>query len=519
MEETFIKYPIGIQDFVSIITDGYTYVDKTAIIYKMVKSGKCFFLSRPRRFGKSLTLSTLQAYFEGKRELFKGLAIEKLEKDWKKYPVFHLSFARFEKSREKSLEDIIEYYLQDWENQYHITDKRDHFENRFAAVIRKAVEITGEKAVILVDEYDSSLVTTLEDHKLHDHVKSILKPFFTVLKDLDSHIQFSFLTGITRFSKMNVFSGLNNLDDISLDVEYSEICGITPTELKQYFRPGIEKLGKEYELDYDGTVALLKQYYDGYHFTKKSADLYNPFSILNALSKSEISNYWFATGIPSFLVERMRSKDIDLEKYMNQRVSGETLKETDSAYSSDTAILFQAGFLTIKDYVKEDFTYILGIPNREVKEGMSKLFLEKFLYPVREEGQNLINKLIDSLKKGDPESFLSLLKSFFSGVPFDLSKGDKEVYFHNAFYIVANLIGLRVHAEYHTSAGSIDLLISTDDYIYVIEIKLNKRSADALAQIDSKDYALQWTHDNRKLFKIGVSFSSRTRTISSWLIN
>lgn len=520
MEEKLIKYPIGIQDFESIVSEGFIYVDKTSILYKLINTGKCYFLSRPRRFGKSLTLSTLKAYFEGKKELFDGLAMASLEKDWKKHPVFLFSFARFEQSRNMSLQNILDFYIKSYEKEYGLNSdyENGNFENRFAALIQKAVEVTGQKAVVLVDEYDSALVSTLTNPDLHEEMKNLLKPFYTVLKDFDSHIRFALLTGITRFSRMTIFSGLNNLQDISMDQDYSEICGITPMELEKYFPDGIQELGKEYGLNYSETLGRLKAYYDGYHFTKKSTDIYNPFSILHAFKSRNLSNYWFATGIPSFLVERIRQKDIDLEKYMNQSASENVLKEADSAYSSDLAILFQAGFLTIKGYDRQDNEYRLGIPNREVREGMSRLFLEKFLYPDTLKGQNLLRDLIKAIRVGEPEKFMTLLKAFFAGVPFELSKGDKEVYFHNAFYIVTNLIGLNVQAERHTSAGSIDLVISTAEFVYVIEIKLNKKPEVALDQINSTEYYLPWTADNRKLFKIGVTFSSRSRTISKWII-
>ena len=516
-----VKYPIGVQDFAKLIEFGYVYVDKTELIYKLANSGNCMFLSRPRRFGKSLTLSTLKYYFEGREDLFKGLALERLEKEWKKHPVFLFSFATFSKNDNNDLENILEYHLKEWENQYELPVGDGNFANRFKTVIKKANEATGQKAVVLIDEYDSALVSTLSDPELHKKAKELLKPVYTVLKDMDPYIRFALITGITRFSKMTIFSGLNNLNDISLDTDFSALCGITPNELEDYFQSGIKKLAAKYRLDYDAALLELKNYYDGYHFTADSDDIYNPFSILNALSKSTLSNYWFATGIPSFIVERMKNKDLEIEKYMNQSAEESTLKEADSAYSSDLAILFQAGFLTIKGREpgagRED-DYILGIPNREVREGMSKLFMEKFLNPDDSYNRNIIRDLSRALREGEPDKFLTILKGFFAGVPFEMSKGDKEVYFHNAFYIITNLVGLYVQAERHTSAGSIDLVISTPDYVYVIEIKMNKKPEIALDQINSKEYALPWVADHRKLFKIGVTFSSRTRNISRWLI-
>lgn len=520
MEENFVKYPIGIQDFESLIEDGFIYIDKTGFIYQLATGGKCYFLSRPRRFGKSLTLSTLKAYFEGKKDLFKGLAIYELEKEWKKHPVFLFSFARFEKTQQNSLEDLLDFYLKIYEKEYGIEkQERDtNFSNRFAQLVMKAYEVTGQKVVVLVDEYDSALVSTITDPDMHEHMKNLLKPFFTVLKDLDSHVRFAFLTGITRFSRMTIFSGLNNINDISLDSKYSALCGVTPDELEKYFRKGIEKLAEDYGKNYGEMIQELKAYYDGYHFSKKSPDIYNPFSILNVLSKAEMSNYWFSTGIPSFIVKRMKENDIDLEKYMNPSASETILSEADNAYTSETAILFQAGFLTIKGYEEADGVYKLGIPNREVREGMSTLFMQNFLSPDELNNISVLTELSRSVKDGNPEKFLTILQGFFAGVPFDMSKGDKEVYFHNAFYIVTNLLGLRVKTERHISTGSIDIVISTPLFVYIIEIKLNKTAQEALDQIESKNYTLPWVADGRKVFKIGVNFSSESRTLSDWII-
>lgn len=513
-----IKYPIGVQDFEKLISEGYLYVDKTSLIHRLVTTGNCFFLSRPRRFGKSLTLSTIKAFFEGKKHLFKGLKVYDLEKDWNRHPVFLLSFARFDKDKEGSIEGLLENHLSTWEKEYDLPVGVSDYENRFANLLRQAVKITGQRAVILIDEYDSALVTTLENKDRHDHIKSILKPFYTVLKDLDSHIRFAMITGITRFSKLTIFSGLNILNDISLDDEFSGLCGITFPQLKEYFQQGIESLRNSTGLTYEECLQELKDYYDGYRFSVNSPDIYNPFSILNALFKSKLDNYWFASGIPSFIVGRMKHRDIDLEKYLTQNATGSVLMEADNVYISDVAVLFQAGFLTIKAYNPERKLYTLGIPNREVEEGMSRLFLEKFLWQDTLNANAEIFRMVDAIEAGDPDKFLQILKAFFAGVPFELSKGDKEVYFHNAFYIVTNLIGLNVKAEQHTSEGSIDIVLSTPKFVFVIEIKLNKNAAKALEQINTKNYTLPWSAANRKVFKIGVSFSSRTRNIGSWII-
>lgn len=518
MFKSLPKYPIGIQDFATIRENGYIYVDKTKIIYELINTASYVFLSRPRRFGKSLLLSTIAYYFEGRKDLFEGLDLAELESNWVKHPVFLLSFARYERENVNSLEFILEQQLSSWEKIYNIGRCDLDFSNRFVNIIQKSVESTGQKAVILIDEYDNPLITTRNNPELHSKNKAVLKSIFTILKDLGAYLSFGMLTGITRFGKMSVFSSINNLYDITLDKQFSSICGITQDELLQNFKIGISELAEENEKTIEEINSELKKYYDGYHFSIKSPDIYNPYSLLNAFSKKNIEDYWFSTGTPNFLVDQLKETDTNLKDFLNQKVVSTTISASDSAYNSLVALLFQSGYLTIKDYESKRKLLQLGIPNEEVKEGLNRLFLKDFLYPDKELGNSRINKILDSIEKGNPELFMENLQAFFAGVPFDLSKGNKEVFFHNSFYILCNLIGLFVKAEYHTSAGSIDILIETNQYVYVIELKLDKSAEEAINQINSKDYDLQWRKDERKTFKIGISFSSITRNISEWII-
>lgn len=517
MERERPRYPIGTQDFAKLREKGEIYVDKTALIYELTKNNYIF-LSRPRRFGKSLLLSTIRYYFEGRKNLFKGLEIMKYEKDWIKHPVFLLSLARYDKDNENSLEDILDRQLRIWEEEYGVEKKGEDYSNRLADIITKACLITGNKCVLLIDEYDSALISTLQKKELHKKNRAILKPIFTLLKDLDEYLQFGMLTGITRFGKMSIFSGLNNLNDISLEDRYSNICGITTHELESYFQIGMEDLSKTNGWSKEETFIELKRHYDGYHFSAHCVDLYNPFSLLNAFSKQQIDNFWFATGTPTFLVEKLKNENINLDQFLNQKVQQASLTEADSSYISTVAILFQSGYLTIKNYDPLRRRYQLGIPNKEVEEGLSRLFLRDFLYPDLETGNSWIFKMLDALETGRPQDFIENIKSFFAGVPFDMSKGNREVYFHNAFYILCNLLGVFINAERHTSAGSIDILISNRDYIYVIELKMDRSAEEALKQIEEKDYALPWHSDGRKIFKIGINFSTETRNISEWLV-
>lgn len=519
MDKQVVKYPIGIQDFEGLIKDGYLYVDKTEILYNLVNYGKMFFLARPRRFGKSLMLSTLKAYFEGKKDLFEGLAIYNLEKEWEKHPVFLLGLSRTNPSEPDSLKSVIDQQFRWWERKYGIDGKGKDLSSRFADLIVTAHHATGKRVVILVDEYDNPLINTSRKLDLYEKNHDILKSLYSSLKDLDAHIKFGMLTGVTRFSKLTIFSGLNNLQDITLDNPFASICGISENELHDNFKTGIEAMGSAHGWDFEKTVGELKKLYDGYHFTGDSPDIYNPFSILNAMAKQKLGNYWFYTGIPSFLVEKMKAGDVDLQKAMSPKADEQMLKEIDSAKNSSMATLFQAGFLTIKKYDSLRDLYLLGIPNEEVKQGMARLFMEYFLYDDKlMTGQSLVFDLIDFANEGKPDEFLYTLKTFFAGVPFEMSKGSKEVFFHNSFYILSCLIGLKTRTEYHTSEGSIDMVIETQQFIYIFELKLDKSAQEALNQINHKDYSLPFVKSGKKIFKIGVNFSSKSRNIDSWIV-
>ena len=518
MTNEIVKYPIGIQDFESLRRGGYVYVDKTEVVFRLISSGKYFFLSRPRRFGKSLFLSTLKAFFEGKKELFEGLAIGHLETEWKKRPVLHLELSRTNRFDYESLHDIISQQLQAWENLYGIKAYYSSPAVRFGSVIRRVSELTGESVVILIDEYDNPLINTLRDQELHEKNKELLKSLYSNLKYLDCCIHFAMLTGVSRFTKTSVFSGLNNLRDITFENEFADICGITNDELISYFSKGIESIATEQGNSREQTLSQLKSHYDGYHFSAKSPDIYNPFSLLNAFAKKEIGDYWFSSATPEFLVRELRQEGKNLQETFNSHAQESTLRETDSDTLSTQALLFQAGYLTIKGYEPRFRRYKLGIPNREVEEGLDRLLLRDFLYPDIERGNSFVFRMVNDIEEGRPEEFLTTLKTFFAGVPFDMSKGSREVYFHNSFYILCSLIGLFVKAENHTSQGSIDLQIETEKFIYIIELKLDHSSEEALRQIEEKGYVLGYKQDGRRVFKIGVNFSSETRNISDWKI-
>lgn len=373
-----LKYPIGEQYFKGIREEGKVYVDKTETIYKLVNGTKYNFLSRPRRFGKSLLLSTLETFFKGEKEVFKGLKIYDLEKDWKKYPVLHLSFALFDSKNRESLNSILENQLRKWEKKYNITNSDLHFAQRFQNVIENAFDSEGEKVVILIDEYDNALINTLDNKEIHDVNKEILKSVYSNIKEMDRCIRFVMITGVSRFGKAGIFSGLNNLTDITFSTDYSAICGFTEEEIYHYLWEGVENLGKERDIDAGEALQLLKSEYDGYHFSKNIIDIYNPYSLLKALDSKEIQNYWIDSGTPSFLIQKLKETQEPFSELFRSEANVSTLTTVDPVFSSPVALLYQAGYLTIKKYIPEDNAFSLGIPNKEVREGFFSVVLSEF---------------------------------------------------------------------------------------------------------------------------------------------
>ena len=513
-----MKYPIGIQDFEGLRKDGYLYVDKTAIIYQLVTQSKYIFLSRPRRFGKSLLLSTIKAYFEGKKDLFEGLAVESLEKEWKKYPVLMLELSRSTAFDSNSLQDLLAQQFSIWEKEYGIVEKSESMSARLANIIIKAHETTGERVVVLVDEYDNALINTLHDSDLHERNKELLKSVYSNLKALDAHIRFGMLTGVSRFSHMSIFSGLNNLDDITLNDDYAAICGITPVECKNYFRKGIEEISQNLGKHYDYVLNELKKFYDGYHFSKNCRDVYNPFSLLNAFNNRELGSYWMRTGTPTFLVKKLIEERVDLNEVFNSHATEQSLGETDMSYSSPVALLFQTGYLTIKGYEPRRRRYLLGIPNMEVEEGLFENLMKVSQYRDPNKGRDIIYSISDALHDGDPDQAIKEMRAYLGGIGYPQGHANKEFAFENNLLIPLKLLGMDVQNELHVSSGRIDMVVKTDKYIYIFEFKLDGSAEEALKQIEEKDYALPFESDGRKIYKIGVNFSSEKRNIDSWII-
>ena len=517
MEEYGI-YAIGQQDFRMLREVDAVYIDKTAFIEKIVRSRiQYYFLARPRRFGKSLFLSTLRYFFEGRRELFKGLYIDSVDWDWEAYPVLHLDLNSDRYDETGRLDDVLNTLFKGWESEYGVSEIAETYSQRFKTIIKRAHERTGKPVVILVDEYDKPLVGNLRRGDRFEHYRAKLASLYSNFKSSAEHIRLVFMTGISRFSKLSVFSDLNNLKDVTFEDTFADICGITEKELLDNFQQGINRLATEYEISYDDACGQLKLNYDGYRFARKGSDIYNPWSVLNAMDECRIGAYWISTGSTSVVAEALQGADVDIEGTLNADWDIDDLAGLDLLNADPTALLYQAGYLTIGHYDTRSNSVRLKVPNEEVRKGLFKHLLPLYLKPKGSTAKSVIDGITRSVGRGKPDDMLKSLRAYFAGIPYDL-RMDNENNFHNAFYILVTLIGLDAEAEAHTSDGRIDLLIETPDYVYVIELKYDASAEEALRQIEDKEYALRFEADGRKVFRIGVSFSSETRRIEEWKI-
>ena len=510
-------YPIGIQNFEKIRNDGYLYIDKTALMYQMVKTGSYYFLSRPRRFGKSLLISTLEAYFQGKKELFTGLAVERLEKDWIKYPILHLDLNIEKYDTPESLDNILEKSLTAWEKLYGAEPSERSFSLRFAGIIERACKQAGQRVVILVDEYDKPMLQAIGNEKLQKQFRDTLKPFYGALKTMDGYIKFAFLTGVTKFGKVSVFSDLNNLDDISMRKDYIEICGVSDQELHENLDIELHEFAETQGLSYDKLCTKLKEYYDGYHFTHNSIGIYNPFSLLNAFKYKEFGSYWFETGTPTYLVKLLKKHHYDLERMAHEETDAQVLNSIDSESTNPIPVIYQSGYLTIKGYDERFGIYRLGFPNREVEEGFIRFLLPFYANVNKVESPFEVQKFVREVETGDYDSFFHRLQSFFADTTYEVIR-EQELHYENVLFIVFKQVGFYTKVEYHTNDGRIDLVLQTEKFIYIMEFKLNGTAEEALQQINDKRYALPFKADGRKLFKIGINFSEKTRNIEKWVV-
>jgi hypothetical protein len=521
-------YPIGVQSFENIRRSGAVYVDKTELIYKLTHRYEMVFLSRPRRFGKTLLTRTLECYFQGRRELFTGLAMERLETEWTKHPVLRFGFGNVKGVNMPGLMRCIEQQLEDYENVYGANPKDVTPGNRFYGLIRNAYKQTGQKVVVLIDEYDAPLLEVLTKSEKLGEVREVMRDFYSQIKYADEYIRFAFMTGISTFSQLGMFSELNNLRNITNDDEYASICGITIPELKDNFQYGIRKFAKQEGCTTEEMVDKLREQYDGYHFTDVMVDVFNPYSLLNAFSECKLNNYWFQTGTPALVINMLKAHkgewDFNIEDV--EQTDLVSLSDFNTPLEQATKVLpflYQSGYLTIKEYVKECDMYVLGVPNMEVRVGLLKNLIPLYSAMDGDKAFNTAKLVSMALNKGDYESAMLRIQSFLAGIPF--LPGDKEVladelkceaYYNKVFYVIVAMLNNGAHGQVRQALGVPDIVIETRKYIYVIELKINATPQVALRQLEELNYAIPFAMDGRELVKLGVNFSTEKRTIDAW---
>ena len=528
-----MKYPIGMQSFDQIREMGFVYVDKTDMVYRSATEGKIYFLSRPRRFGKSLLVSTLKHYFLGHKELFQGLAIESLEKDWLEYPVFHIDFNGTDFTRPGSLLSVLEGYVATWEHDYGASPYQEDLGKRFAYVLKQVHEQTGRRAVVLIDEYDKPLLDVLDCNiyatvdgnriRLEDWHRSLLKGFYSVFKGTDEHLRFVLLTGVTKFSQISVFSGFNQPADISMDTRFEALCGITEEELYTVFAEPIRKLAAKYKVDEDEMKQMLKQHYDGYHFSDNLLDIYNPFSLLNCFSSCSMRDFWFASGTPTYLVRLLKH----FKQNINELIKDYHFPEEFIDYKADVEqplpMIFQSGYLTIKEADPLTGSYLLDFPNKEVQRGFVTLIASSYLDTRTHSLSNWMLRSIRQLQQGKIQEFGEALTAFLADIPYSMRRKDsereRERYFQYTFFLLLRMLScFTVYIEKEQSQGRVDCIVEVPGYVYIFEFKLDGSAQEALRQIAEKGYARPYATDSRKLFRIGVNFSSETGTISEFVV-
>lgn len=527
-----MKYPIGIQDFAKIRNEGFVYIDKTDMIYRLAKEGTIYFLSRPRRFGKSLLMSTLEYYFKGEKELFSGLAIESLEKDWETYPVFHVDFNSNNFTIGNTLKDMLDAYVEKWEREYGVTgDQRFSVGECFAQLLSHVHKQTGKRSVVLIDEYDKPLLDVLDtgyktkdsngdEILIEEYNRNILKGFYSTFKAADADLQFVLLTGVTKFSQVSVFSGFNQPADISMNSHYEALCGITEEEMENVFHKQMDEMGEEQGLSPEGIRLMLKRHYDGYHFSKRMKDIYNPFSVLNAFNKGEIDDFWFASGTPTYLIRLLNHTQENLNELTNRYYDASEFVDYRADVERPLPMIYQSGYLTIKAYDRLTNTYLLDFPNNEVKRGFATAIANNYLQsqmPVLSE----MAQLVRSLAAADIEGLRKQLTAFFASIPYSMRRKDTEAererYFHYTFYLIFRIISTYlVLTEKQQSEGRADCIIETDNDIYIFEFKLDGTAKQALDQIKTMGYARPYANNKRTIHCIRVNFSSKTGTIDDW---
>ena len=514
-------YPISIQTFEIIRERDYIYVDKTDLIYELAKEHVCF-LSRPRRFGKSLLISTLEAYFLGRKELFQGLKMESLEKDWEEYPIFRIDFADGDYSKSDFLEKKLEEYVASWEKIYGKSDIYETLTGRFKYVMEEATKQTGHKAVVLIDEYDKPMLDVIGTD-LEEKNRNTLKGFYGTFKSADASLRFVLLTGVTKFSQISVFSGFNQPKDISMDSKFDAICGITEKELLQYFEEPIKEMAEKNVCSIEEMKGELKKQYDGYHFSENMLDIYNPFSIINAFDIKRIDDYWYRSGTPTYLVKLLEGHNVNMQKLTSRSYTTEYFMDYRADAEDPLAMLYQSGYLTIKGYDMRRRMYNLDYPNDEVRRGFVSLMANSYFHTKEADNQNWIIQVDDMLRDCDLDGVRDAFTSFLASIPYEANKDERakdfETHFSYTFYIINRLLGCYTTLiEKQNSKGRADIIIETDNDIFIFEFKLDKSAEEALQQIEEQQYALPYQDDKRQIHKIGVNISSTSRTVDEWLV-
>lgn len=520
MEAKRIRYPIGVQTFDKIIEGGYLYIDKTGYVHELADTYNYVFLSRPRRFGKSLLSSTFHSYFAGEMELFEGLEAGRLKKEWTRHPVFHFDMSTAKHLNGGQLQRILGYKLSEYEKKWGadsgIAD--DDINARFERLVKAAVENTGEKAVIIIDEYDAPLLDVMNDRERLAPMRQIMRNFYSPIKSLDPYLRFVFITGINKFAQLSIFSELNNLKNISMETKYSAICGISQKELEDNIQYGVQALADRQKISYDEALKLLKYNYDGYHFCDGSEDIYNPFSLLNALSDRRVGSYWFDSGTPTYLVERLRRNPIDETTLDNIPLVPQSDFDVSPELSDNSLpMLYQTGYLTIKSYDERMQLYTLGYPNREVKIGFTRGLLGE--YPSKTgTASGFVAHFYAAMDSQDIDLAMEKLQAYLAGIPNDL-ENKTEKHYQTIIYLIFSLLGFYIRTEVKSAIGRADAVCYTDNSIYVFEFKVDGSAEDALKQIDEKGYMLPYKlEDGKTLVKVGVNISSRTRTVEKWVV-
>ena len=513
------KYPVGIQTFSEIRERNYLYIDKTQYLVDFINKGyKFIFLSRPRRFGKSLFASMIHSYYDGRKDLFEGLAMGEYEKNWVRHPVLHFDMSAAKHMDTRQLNGYLDYLLLPYEKQFGTEESKDKEPNiRFANIVKAAYEQTHQKVALIIDEYDAPLLDVVHEEQNLAALRRVMQNFYSPIKSLDPYLEFVFLTGITKFSQLSIFSELNNLFNISMYDQYSAICGISSEELHTQMRPDVEHLADHLNLSVDEAFALLKKKYDGYHFSKHSEDVYNPFSLVKALASGDVGAYWFGSGTPTYIVKLLQKYNVSLRDLTGQDAGVDDFDVSPENMTSPLPLLYQSGYLTIKHYDPMVSLYTLGYPNEEVRVGMIRSLAANYLTPAEGTNNSFVIKFVKSVMAGDMEQALTLMRAYLAGVSYRLAnKTERDV--QTIFYLVFSLIGSFIKVEEESAHGRADVVITLPSVVYVMELKLDGSAEAALRQIDDKGYLVPYSADGRRLVKVGVNYSSEERTLTEWKI-